>query len=323
MAKIGLDSYQNTTKETWRGWQWNRIAELLGAGTIPGWPQRDRGTGYCRSVCQRSTAVYLVGPDDLDRGSAIKRGFRDENLVAIDLDKKRVKSVRKDGNLAIADSLQRILIEWPRGWDVDVVVADFCYGMVADACRLPQVLYQSKGIQPESVIAINLQRGRDAYGEWLRQPENIGWFLTMPNIGPVPEDPMKHRGLHAAFNHWYWQCSLYKDNLIPGVSRNDYGMELWRKMDCRFYSYPSVSNGVVTWFDSVVHRQAGLCEGTRGHTDEEKAALPFDADEHLKTLNTSLIGNLSRLGKGSNSCRGKVSALRAVRTVKLQKAGLT
>jgi len=172
----GLDSYANGRKKNWRGWQWNRIVERL---MVP---------------VEDATVLYLCGPDDFDREKALARGFRNENLIAVDLDENHVRAVRAGGGLAIAYDVNELLRAWPSDWPVHAVVADFCCGLGTTAYRLVHALIFSGATSSEAhpcVVAVNLQRGRDA------QSNNWRDMLTevFPQAGAEWEvDPRKHRG---------------------------------------------------------------------------------------------------------------------------------
>jgi hypothetical protein len=75
-------NYKFGTKANWRRWQWNRIVERLAV------PVRD------------AVVVYLAGPEDLDRPVALSKGFRPDNLIAVDRDGDVVKQLRMNGTLS-------------------------------------------------------------------------------------------------------------------------------------------------------------------------------------------------------------------------------
>lgn len=140
--------YDSDQKLFWRGWVWNRLQERFSA--------LER---------RQATVLYLVGPHDFDREVALKKGFSNQNLIAVDTCKQYVENVRKQKNLAIQGRLQDILVAWPKDWKIDAVVADF-------TCGLDDQLLQFQGslvISKPGHVAVNLQRGRDQASNTLRQ----------------------------------------------------------------------------------------------------------------------------------------------------------
>lgn len=145
--------YDSPAKATWRGWVWNRIAER-----IPKVHRRD------------SLILYLVGPDDRDREVATSKGFRDINLIAVDLEPDFINSVRNKGNQGIIGRLEDILAAWPIDMPIAAVLADFTCGLseVIDVFTYSLVL--SRGIMMgKTVVVVNMQRGRDPHSNPVRQ----------------------------------------------------------------------------------------------------------------------------------------------------------
>lgn len=247
---VGLASYDSGAKQTWRGWQWNRIAERI-------------------PKCQRRDAVvvYLVGPDDLDRKAAIGKGFRNRNLIAVDIDHDNVRRVREAGGVAIACNLQDAIAHWPADIKLSAIVADFTCGLSASSYSLWQAALHCFGMRRGTVFSVNLQRGRDpwsnrrrdGFSERLMQPGQAQAYfrqiLEAQFFGDIRlADPIKHRG-------WQWQQEALLDLIVLNkppdatMAECDRNAVLFSKMmDPKFGSYKSwgkLDNSALV-FDSIV-----------------------------------------------------------------------
>lgn len=160
--------YKFGTKNNWRRWQWNRIVERL---TKP---------------ARESIVLYLAGKDDLDRREALRRGFRSENLIAIDNNLEIVKNLRSKGVVAIHGDLIDIIANWSGDPRIDVIVADFCGGLTKKCgSGLIREMAYSKGLAMRTVLSVNMLRGRD--GDLPKYIKNA--------ITPAIPYAIKHRGL--------------------------------------------------------------------------------------------------------------------------------
>lgn len=228
----GLEHYRNGRKKNWRGWQWNRIVERLSV------EPRD------------ATVLYLCGPEDLDREWALKRGFRNENLIAVDLSPDNVQRVRRGGGLAICHDLNELVRAWPEDWPIDVVVADFCAGLGDSELGLVHAAVFSRGLnrvgpkEPVPVLSVNLQRGRER-GDFARGV--LSQHRRFDNSHTKGFNPGKHRGLM-----WYL---LAQRGLFMGKEPPAPVLEATHAfMAPSFNSYRS--NRV--YMDSVVFRWPGV-----------------------------------------------------------------
>jgi hypothetical protein len=166
-----IDGYKFGPKGNWRRWQWNRIVERL-------------------SVAPRDALVlYLPGKDDLDRREAIRRGFRVENLIAIDTNNEVIDKMRKNGNIAIRSKLSRVALAWSGEPSIDVIVADYCCGMETEVADLQLALITSSGISSNVVVSANLQRGRDKVRQAAKSVMECFGVDLNKEFG-------KHRGVH-------------------------------------------------------------------------------------------------------------------------------
>lgn len=234
---IGLDSYQNGTKETWRGWQWNQIAKRL-CGPKP------LGPAAARERLRDKVAVYLVGPNDIDRDVAVRKGFRTENLIAVDVDRERVTGTREKGGLAIAGDLTHVIAAWPINRQVDAVVADFCSGFDVGFMRFAHAICMAPFLRHGAVVSINLLRGRDALNQTVRDKYFEGSSDTRRNV--------KVAGMFANLV----ACMVTgKEN--PPAHATDAIVD---EMSPALYSYKSGPQ----WFDSVVFTwQIDTCQCKR------------------------------------------------------------
>lgn len=309
----GKDSYDGGSKQSARGWIWNRVVDRLVDGV--------KSPSEKRRILSNCTVVYLVGPDDLDRECAISKGLRSNNLIAVDVVESRVKAVRKDGGMAVNGSIQKVLCEWPKGWKIDALILDFCGGLTSDELLLPTLLPACLGVSSKTVVAINLLRGRDAASNTLRNGTSYKgrepWRLLaeMPGVGKLPEDCGKHRGFLASFVHWYTNTDGLKGSewaKSQSLSMNELATIGWKRMKASFNSYPSRSAaGATSWFDSVVFSYAFPAA-----FDTDQDWLESGGKNELRDVARAVLSSMSHRSKVGRSMPGKLAALRAVRTKK-------
>lgn len=288
----GLDQYTSGTKETWRGWQWNRIVERLCGIKHIGGPG-DRGPAWRRQILKNKTVLYLVGPEDADRPLALRHGFANQNVIAIDLRQDRVNAVRRNGGVAIHGSLQQIIAHWKENWSIDVIVADFCHGLTKDALALHPILMAQPAFAAGGVLAINMMRGRDADSNEIRE-----WARNSVDFEACgfPCDE-RHRGVEFMLRLEYLAAkslSLKPGEPITGPVHITATIHECLAMFCRpeIYSYVSESRHT---FDSLVCRWP-FHGGTGG----------MSATEHLQ--------DTSAIVRSPRNISGKLAALLAVRT---------
>jgi hypothetical protein len=272
----GLDDYRNGRKNNWRGWQWNRIVERL---SVP---------------VEDATVLYLCGPDDVDREKALARGFRNENLIAVDVVEEYIGRIRSTGGLGIRHNLHDLLWAWPQDWPLHVVIADYCAGITRETSRLKNILALGPAIsQPgvTTVVCANFQRGRDAWSNPIRDvhkdlfstewtPDELVVVLAKLRAMGV-DDPTKNRAFiftmeyRAALRRWLVDAGWCVRDAAE-LSRTDLGIA--------FKTYRSSR----VQMDSVVLRAA--CRRVDGSLRLPQLAV----------------------------ARRKIAACRALRTVKLR-----
>lgn len=134
-------NYGFGTKNNWRRWVWNRVAERV-------YSPRD-------SIC-----VYLPSQHDLDRPIALAKGFRPLNLIGVERDNRTLKLARSAGSLVAEGDFFDCVEAVSKSRRVDVVLADLCCGFTpAIAQRFSNMLI-APGLN-RCVFAVNLLRGRD------------------------------------------------------------------------------------------------------------------------------------------------------------------
>lgn len=134
-------NYKFGRKNQWRNRVWRMVAESM--------PNP-----------RRATVLYLASDQDLDRDVAIRCGFAHANLIAVDMDRRKIDVLRSRGVSAVCGKLDDIMFNWPNDWPVHAVIADFVSGVeqhvidTMSAWRLLQAFRMG-------CLAINMQRGRD------------------------------------------------------------------------------------------------------------------------------------------------------------------
>lgn len=167
-------NYSFGQKNNWRRWLWNRITERCEAP-------------------KEALVLFLCGKDALDIRVAKDRGFRPENMIAIERNKAATLALRAAGILTINGTLEKTISTWPRNKPVGVVVGDFCSDIpksLIDAMGLPVNCNPSFR---NSVFAFNFQRGRGRpdMEQWRRGAERR---LTTGTFNPL------HRGAQLFVN---------------------------------------------------------------------------------------------------------------------------
>lgn len=246
-------NYKFGNKNNWRRWVWNRIDERL---TVP---KKD------------AVILYLAGKDNIDRDVALFHGFKSDNLIAIEKDMDAIRELRKKGALCINGDIIETASNWPLRIPVHVLLLDFCHGLtnkVLGDIPLLSILHPSF---METIIVINMLRGRDSQSNVVRK-----WWIDHWCKAGYEYSDILHRGrlFASEFMLWnrmaYLNALQYKDNSWQGVasianqtmlklskessmSLEDYNL-LLLKMDnnamrAAFNQYKSTSNQI---FDSAV-----------------------------------------------------------------------
>lgn len=143
-----IDGYrENRRKNHWRRWQWNRITERI--------EQNNKKT-------KDAVVLYLAGKDNADLLEAERRGFDKRNMIAVDLDDKVINHLRRDGITCFKSKLSDAIFAWKGDPKIDVIIADFCSGIMQEQFLFAYSLLLSSGLyHRKTVVSVNLQRGRD------------------------------------------------------------------------------------------------------------------------------------------------------------------
>ena len=185
----GLESYANGTKDTYRGHVWRRIAERLPR------VRQHMGPAARRHLASQAVVLYLVGPDDFDRQRALKHGFQNHNLIAVDIEKERIEKVRQDGGVGVCGNLSDILAMWPSDLPVSVVLADFQCGLNNSMFHFHDALFKTAGLASGSVISVNILRGRDEVSNDFRSAAaDVTKLVASYGVGSSKSNE-KHRGV--------------------------------------------------------------------------------------------------------------------------------
>lgn len=131
----GLGDYAIKQKNDWRGWAWNRLVERL---DVP---------------VEQARVVYLCGPEDHDRVCGLRRGLRNENLIAVDTSPENIDRVRRAGGYGVVGTLSNVLRSMSEPLVFHGVLADFCQGIGSGSFDLLGDLTLSPG-QKRLVAAV-------------------------------------------------------------------------------------------------------------------------------------------------------------------------
>lgn len=286
--------YKNGIKATWRYWAWKRIREKI-------------------KVHPRfATVLFLAGPQPEDLVAAEKNGFRIENIVAVDIDKKAVEEARKAGCVAIQGDIHDVASLWDDG-DIHACVADYCYGLTFEQYQRSFNLFAC--VNGPSVF--NFQRGREC-------SESTSIMREMFNS----IQHSKHRGEQfvymmrqdIAFSGWLQRNGFSPDDALNVTAREQLTatsemekreiMELSQNFvsSCKpeFYSY--VSNRVV--MDTVI--LSNPLQVQRQGEKERRMLKLFTKLEETRPTENSLH---RKLVKTKRTTVSKLTALKAVRTM--------
>lgn len=138
-----ISRYNNDTKARWRGWVWNRVKDRL------------------KKPAFKANVLYLAGDGNYDMREAVKRGFKRENLIAVDIDETNVENARKQGCIGICCKVEDALHCWPENFELDAVILDYCCGVNDNVMTvaMQSSLYRCCG--SGTTLVMNVQRGRD------------------------------------------------------------------------------------------------------------------------------------------------------------------
>lgn len=291
----GINDYCFDDKNRWRVMMWHKIAARCGK------------LGRLRDA----VTLYLPGPQDNDRDVAVRKGFSNQNLIAVDVQKAHVEALRASGVPAIHGELTEVLMNWRHSSAPSVVFGDFCGGLhqslVEPLCEAIYLMPMGKnhavgcsGRLLASVLAFNFQRGRDAWSNRLRAAMGSGTAAVVEDeggvhvracndadvadsVGAVLSDlglggEIKHRGREFMF-HLYLRlrAGFLKMGLAPDKKLGRHADLLIKAGRPEFLSYRSPS-GII--MDSVVFTLAGHTRFNYGDRPDERWLEECDTGMH-------------------------------------------
>jgi hypothetical protein len=248
-----------------------------------------------------AVVLYLAGPQDLDRKVAIKSGFRSGNLIAVDIDKQLVRTMRSEGKIAIHGDFVDVVGNWTHRDKPTVIYADFCGGLEKNIYRLRyaiSAMAHSHGFDEMAafIVAINMLHGRDKWSDQLREmrkafgAEDVVRYADS-RIG-LDKDPL-HRGRLFIMSTWLGMALSQKLTRQTAKTMFD-GMMSWMRPE--FLQYRSGSQ----YMDSVIFYERAV--GALGaHLGPSDGSIEVPSMEDFK--NTKL--------------RGQIAACMAHRTLRL------
>lgn len=249
MSNGAYTDYDFGPKRHWRRWIWNRIAERAD---------------------KEGMVVYLPGENDFDRPLALQHGFKDNNLIGVERDKRTLKHLRNGGKLIVeGDVFEVALAILASGKRVSVINADLTKGLcLKDSAKILDIIGHPKSIG--ITLAINLQRGRDPEMNPFREffPELFN-FLRLKARDSSSRFDAKHRGMQLFLGFIRLIAEWYEAPKIEDLHK------VIRATACVFHSYRSIK---LATFDSVVFKNPFTAEmyELRGYTQKEFNAVLKD-----------------------------------------------
>lgn len=171
--------YKFGNKNQWRRTWWNRITERLSVKPA------------------EAVVLYLAGTQDLDRAEALRRGFKDYNLIAIERQTSTVRALRDSGSLCIEGDLIDIINAFDPGREAHVIIGDMTCGLELRLVHAVRPWINERSSFRRAVFAFNMLRGRDPSGNpirniWDSNPDSEKVMRLAATLGV--EWFLKHRG---------------------------------------------------------------------------------------------------------------------------------
>lgn len=208
-------NYRFGQKNNWRARCWNQISDRI---------------SYKRSA----TCLYLAAEDDLDRDIAIRKGFRSQNLFAVDRQRQVIKKLRSEKKPAIYGDMFDVLCSFG---GADVVFADFCSGFTAENIDLMHAALFGGGVNRGGVLVLNMLRGRESGLASSARKELSDSVLACIDRGIKVEKEPKHRGQLMLLFFLETVIGMFRDDGWPEPDLKSLFYDLQRKMRPELYSY--------------------------------------------------------------------------------------
>lgn len=158
----GIEDYSFEEKNRWRVMLYSRIVGRLKQNGRLGGHMRQKEISPSNAI-----VLYLSGEQDLDREILLRKGFRWENLIAVDISKKKVEKLRSQGKIAIQGDIIDVIGNWTnKTKKLSVINADFCSGLTDKICINLRLALSVGAVDQNAVVAVNLQHGREAGKIW-------------------------------------------------------------------------------------------------------------------------------------------------------------
>lgn len=230
--------YKFGNKNNWRRWSWNRVRALI-------------------EHPSKEIVIYLAGAGDLDREVAIQKGFRGNNLIAVENDEAVLKTLRDKKVLTISGDLLDVLEAWPTASErsVGVIFADMMHGLEKDFCARFSQLFLHPAFK-KTVVVCNLMRGRDQSSKRLRD-----YMVASIRRNPSRLNGLSqlHRGVafhSAVISGFYYKMVGLEVEKRPEQYVQEWEIREWIESGlahslAAFSSYRSTTGQI---FDSVVFR---------------------------------------------------------------------
>lgn len=242
----GKESYAYENKRQWRREVWDAVA---------------------KRVSNPSTArvVYLAGPENFDAWEALKRGFKSQNMIAVERDSEAAKVLRKNiDQPVVGGDFWDVVMALAITEKVDVVIADFISGLTDSILFKGAAAMTMPNLQG-AVVAMNLQRGRE-------NPKHKHAYSLVKQR--KLEDWDEHRGKLALFGmanlHAHYLCEQNNWAFEEQVRLVDQQFFDWWRESARG-SYKSESGRLT--FDTVIFQNRSLCQSGAVTVDQWKREL--------------------------------------------------
>lgn len=227
-----------------------------------------------RSLLRTGTFMYLPGESDHDRKVILQKGVPEHRLMCVERDKRIGMSLRSARKNVVIDDLVSAVAA--HGSPISVLWADLCCTLHgAPAWNLMMSLAASPSITAESVVMINVMRGRDAgASRAIRNLVDLGW---------VPLSHQKNRavGLIAA---WLYDAMLtLKASGAPDDFVQEWGKRELASLNAYAAEYKNKKQSSVVVMDSICFTPSPLMTRFR-LSAEELVDRGFTSKKRLRQM---------------------------------------
>lgn len=239
--------------------------------------------------------MYLASESNLDAQTALQKGFKAENLVAVERDAEKVKSLRKRGIQCICGDIFEVATAWGRR--IDVLNLDFCCGLEKSVTSGLLLSAVHPGTR-RAVFAVNLQRGRE---------KGMGEVMSAFQFMRPDSNKPKHRGVLAfdiANSGTYFpMCEYLRDSGVPEARIDQITNEVMSNQSLALNSYRSTTGAL--HMDTAVF--VGPCRGLEkfhGRCTETSFSKDTDAEILRLTSKAPVIRKIAAF-RAHQTMRGR------------------